>query len=212
MRLVVGLGNPGPEHARQRHNVGFMAVDAIHRAHALGPWKARFEGYAAAGEIGGERVLALKPLTFMNDSGRAVGQAMRFHKLAPADVIVIHDEIDLAAGRLRVKKGGGNAGHNGLRSIDAHVGPEYWRVRIGIGHPGEKRLVIGYALHDFAKADHAWLDKLLDAIATEFPRLVAGDDNGFRTRVALLVDPPKPKPLRPAAPPAADAPEGKPKA
>jgi len=199
MRLVVGLGNPGPEHARQRHNVGFMAVDAIHRAHALGPWKSRFDGYAAAGEIGGLRVLALKPLTYMNDSGRAVGQAMRFHKLATDDVIVVHDEIDLAAGKLRVKQGGGNAGHNGLRSIDAHLGPDYWRVRIGIGHPGDKHLVAGWALHDFAKADRAWLDPLLDAIAQHFPLLVAGEANRFQTKVNLVLHPPRPKPPRPDA-------------
>ena len=207
MRLLVGLGNPGPEHARQRHNVGFMAVDAIHREHALGPWRARFEGYLSVGEIGGARTALLKPLTWMNDSGRAVGQAMRFHKIEPDDVIVIHDELDLAAGKLRVKQGGGNAGHNGLRSIDAHIGAEYWRVRIGIGHPGEKHLVVGWALHDFAKADRAWLEPLLDAIAKEAPLLVAGEANGFRTRVALILDPPKPKPPRPATP----APETPPK-
>ena len=200
MRLLVGLGNPGPEHARQRHNVGFLAVDAIHRAHGLGPWKARFDGYLAQGEVGGERVAALKPLTYMNDSGRAVGQAMRFHKLEPGDVIAIHDEIDLVAGKLRVKRGGGSAGHNGLRSLDDHVGPDYWRVRIGIGHPGDKHLVARYALHDFAKADKVWLDKLLDAIAADLPLLVAGDANRFQTKVNLVLNPPRPKPPRPESP------------
>jgi PTH1 family peptidyl-tRNA hydrolase len=198
MRLLVGLGNPGLEHARQRHNVGFMAVEAIHRLHTLGPWRARFDGHVAAGTIDGTQVVLLKPLTYMNDSGRAVQQALRFYKLAPADIIVLHDELDLPAGRIRVKIGGGHGGHNGLRSIDQHVGQAYWRVRLGIGHPGDKDLVAGYVLHDFARADRSWLEPLLDAVAREIADLIAGQDARFASRVAIALSPPRPKPPRPA--------------
>jgi PTH1 family peptidyl-tRNA hydrolase len=198
MRLLVGLGNPGLEYARQRHNIGFMAVEEIQRLHGLGPWRARFDGQVAAGAIGGDQVVLLKPSTYMNDSGRAVQQALRFYKLAPGDMIVLHDELDLAPGRIRVKIGGGHGGHNGLRSIDQHVGPAYWRVRLGIGHPGDKDLVAGYVLHDFARADRAWLAPLLDAVAREIPDLLAGQDARFASRVALALSPPKPKPPRPA--------------
>ncbi|HEX6980432.1 MAG TPA: aminoacyl-tRNA hydrolase [Alphaproteobacteria bacterium] len=194
--LLVGLGNPGPTYAKHRHNVGFMAVDTIVRRHGFGPYRARFEGLAADGQIDGTRVVALKPQTYMNESGRSVAAAARFYKVDPSQIIVFYDELDLAPGRLRVKRGGGNAGHNGLRSIDAHLGPDYWRVRIGIGHPGDKRLVSGYVLHDFAKADAAWLEPLLEAIAAEVPRLVAGDDGGFMSRVAHAMNPPAPKPPR----------------
>src|SRR3546814_7405671 len=162
MLLVVGLGNPGPQYAYHRHNIGFMAVDDIVHRHGLGPWKSRFLGHAAEGVLDGVKVLALKPATVMNRSGPAVGEAMRFYKLQPAEVIVIHDDLDLAPDKCRVKRGGGHGGHNGLRSIDQHIGQDYWRVRLGIGHPGDKALVNGYVLHDFAKSDEAWLDPLLE--------------------------------------------------
>ena len=193
MALLVGIGNPGPEYAGNRHNVGFMAIDAVARRHRLGAPRRRFRSECREGVIGGERVLALKPLTYVNRSGEAVAAAVRFYKLAPAEVIVFHDELDLAPGKLRVKSGGGTAGHNGLRSIAAHIGPDFRRVRIGIGHPGDKDAVTGYVLHDFAKADRAWLAPLLDAIAEALPALLSGDDSGFLTRVALITQPPKRK-------------------
>ena len=205
MRLLVGLGNPGLDYAKQRHNIGFMAVDAIHRIHGLGPWRSRFDGYVAAGSIDGEQVVLLKPLTYMNDSGRAVQQALRFYKLEPDAMIVFHDELDLPAGKLRVKAGGGHGGHNGLRSIDQNVGPYYWRVRLGIGHPGDKDLVSGYVLHDFAKADKAWLEPLLDAVAKEIGLIVKGEDAKFATRIAHLLNPPKPKPPRETTRPKEDS-------
>ncbi len=189
MRLLVGLGNPGPNHAYNRHNVGFMALDDIVERHGFSPWKSKFHGRICDGRIAGERVLALQPLTYMNDSGRSVGETMRFHKLAPADVIVLYDELDLAPGRLRVKRGGGAGGHNGIRSIDAHIGPDYWRVRIGIGHPGDKARVTGYVLSDFARADEAWLDPMLDAIADAIPLMITGEPERFMTRVAALTAP-----------------------
>ncbi|MBF0393022.1 MAG: aminoacyl-tRNA hydrolase [Alphaproteobacteria bacterium] len=196
MRLVVGLGNPGAGYAGNRHNIGFMAVDTLVRRHGFGPWRAKFQGRLADGVIAGGKVLALEPETYMNLSGQSVAAAMRFHKIAPEDVIVLHDELDLPPGRVRVKKGGGAGGHNGLKSIDAHIGREYWRVRLGIGHPGNKDLVSGYVLHDFAKADDAWLGPLLDAVADAFPFLLDGQDNGFMNRVATLTQAttPKPKP------------------
>lgn len=193
MALLVGLGNPGPAYAKHRHNVGFMAVDEIVRRHGFAPWRTRFEGYACEGQIGTTKVVALKPLTYMNDSGRSVQAASRFYKLEPEQVIVFYDELDLLPGKVRVKRGGGSGGHNGIRSIDAHLGPDYWRVRIGIGHPGHKDLVSGYVLHDFAKADATWLGPVLDAIAAEVPRLVAGDEGGFMSRVAHAIKPPPPK-------------------
>lgn len=191
MRLVVGLGNPGAAYARNRHNIGFMAADALVRRHSFGPWRSKFQGEVADGAIDGERVLLLKPQTYMNLSGQSVAAAVRFHKIELNDVIVIHDELDLAPGRVRVKKGGGAGGHNGLRSIDAHLGPDYWRVRLGVGHPGEKDRVTGHVLNDFAKADEAWLTPLLDAVADAFPLLLAGDDNGFMNKVQVLTRPPK---------------------
>jgi PTH1 family peptidyl-tRNA hydrolase len=194
MALLVGLGNPGPTYAKHRHNVGFMAVDEIVRRHRFAPWRARFEGYASDGQIGDSKVVALKPLTYMNDSGQSVQAAARFYKIEPEQIIVFYDELDLLPGKVRVKRGGGSGGHNGIRSIDAHLGPDYWRVRIGIGHPGHKDLVSGYVLHDFAKADATWLGRVLDAIAGETPRLVAGDEGGFMSRVAHAVNPPPPKP------------------
>ena len=194
MSLLVGLGNPGPTYAKHRHNVGFMAVDEIVRRHGFSPWRTRFEGYAADGQIGDSKVVALKPLTYMNGSGQSVQAAVRFYKLELEQVIVFYDELDLLPGKVRVKRGGGSGGHNGIRSLDAHLGPDYWRVRIGIGHPGHKDLVSGYVLHDFAKADAVWLGPTLDAIAGEVPRLVAGDEGGFMSRVAHAVNPPPPKP------------------
>lgn len=184
MKLLVGLGNPGREHAGQRHNVGFMAVDRIHERHGFGPWRRKFRAQLTEGRIGSEKVLLMKPETYMNRSGDAVAEAVRFYKLTPEDVIVFHDELDLAPGKLRVKKGGGHAGHNGLRSIQAHLGPDFWRVRIGIGHPGDKARVIGWVLGDFAKADAAWLEPLLDAIADAAPLLAAGDMKGFQNKIA----------------------------
>lgn len=186
MLLLVGLGNPGPEHERNRHNIGFMAADVIHRRHGFGPWRARFHGLIAEGTVAGKRVLALKPTTYMNRSGVAAGEAARFYKIAPADVTVLHDEMDLVAGKVRVKRGGGSAGHNGLRSLDAHIGPDYRRVRLGVGHPGDKERVLGWVLEDFRKSDAAWIEPLLDAVADALPHLLKGDDAGFMTRVALL--------------------------
>lgn len=186
MLLLAGLGNPGPEYARHRHNVGFMAADAIADAHGFGPARRKFRGLLREGTLGGEKCLILKPLTYMNDSGESVADAMRFHKLEPADVTVVHDEIDLAPGKLRVKRGGGTAGHNGLRSVGAHIGPDFRRVRIGVGHPGRKELVHRWVLNDFAKADADWLAPLIEAIADAAPLLAQGDDSGFATRVALL--------------------------
>ena len=201
MRLLVGLGNPGREYANNRHNIGFMALDEIVRRHGFAPWKRRFQGHFADGRIGATRVLALKPATYMNESGRAVGEAARFFKLTPDRVIVIYDEIDLTPGKVRVKRGGGAGGHNGIRSIDAHLGKDYWRVRLGVGHPGDKDRVRGHVLKDFAKTDQAWLDKLLDAVCDELPRLIEDDAEGFMSRVAYLTQPPKPpKPAQPAKP------------
>jgi PTH1 family peptidyl-tRNA hydrolase len=197
MRLLVGLGNPGPRHAYNRHNIGFLALDDIVERQGLSGWRKRFQGEVAEGTIAGERVIALKPLTFMNESGRAVGEALRFHKLEPADVVVLYDEIELAPGKIRAKQGGGAAGHNGIRSIDEHIGPDFWRVRLGIGHPGLKHLVHPHVLSDFTREEEAWLDPLLEAVAKEAPLLVKGDMAAFMSRVALALQPPKPKKERP---------------
>jgi len=197
LTLLVGLGNPGAEYAGNRHNVGFMALEAIARRNGFGNPKSRFQGITAEGRIAGRKVLGLKPLTFMNRSGDAVAAAAQFYKIAPAQVIVLYDEIDLAPGKLRVKQGGGAAGHNGIRSIDRAIGPDFWRVRIGVGHPGQKELVHGYVLHDFAKADREWLDPMLEAIADEVGTLVEGEPELFMTKVAARVKPPK----SPAEPP-----------
>jgi PTH1 family peptidyl-tRNA hydrolase len=193
MRLIVGLGNPGAEYAGNRHNIGFMAVDEIARRHGFPVWKSRNQGLAAEGEIAGVRVMLLKPQTFMNNSGASVGPTARFFKIPPAEVIVLHDELDLAPGKVRVKVGGGAAGHNGLRSIAEQFSADTVRVRLGIGHPGDKDRVYGHVLSDFAKAERAWLTPLLDAVAEAVPMLVAGDANAFMTRVALLTAPPRPK-------------------
>jgi PTH1 family peptidyl-tRNA hydrolase len=184
MKLFVGLGNPGSKYAKNRHNVGFMAVERIADRHGFGPWKKKFQGIAADGELSGERVLLLKPDTYMNESGRAVGEAARFLKIGLDDIYVFHDELDLAPQKVKVKAGGGNAGHNGLRSITAHLGNEYKRVRLGIGHPGSKDVVIHHVLGDFAKADTAWLDEMLDAVSAAAGRLAHGDDSRFLTDVA----------------------------
>ena len=185
MLLIVGLGNPGRRYENHRHNVGFLAADAIHRRHRFAPWRARFEGEVAEGELSGEKALVLKPATYMNESGRSVGQAARFYKLQPSDVVVVHDELDLPPGKVRMKTGGGHGGHNGLKSIDAHLGREYRRLRIGIGHPGAKELVHGYVLHDFARSDEDWLRPLLDAIAENAPLLAKGEDASFMNRLHL---------------------------
>jgi len=184
MKLFVGLGNPGAKYARNRHNVGFMTVERIASAHGAGPWRKKFQGLVSEATIAGEKTLLLKPDTFMNESGRSVGEAVRFLKLPIGDVVVFYDEIDLAPGKLKVKVGGGNAGHNGLRSISAHLDNEYARVRIGVGHPGHKDLVAQYVLGDFAKADQPWLEPLLDAIAKSASRLVMGNSERFLTDVA----------------------------
>ena len=184
MKLIVGLGNPGDKYAGNRHNIGFMAVDEIARGYTFGPWKKRFQGLVADGQIGTEKCILLKPATYMNESGRAAGEAMRFYKLSPADVIVIHDELDLEPGKVRVKTGGGNAGHNGLKSLSAHIGNDYKRVRLGIGHPGDRALVVHYVLADFAKADKEWLEPFLEGIARGMDRLVEGGDAVFLSEAA----------------------------
>lgn len=195
MLLIVGLGNPGPKYAFNRHNIGFMAVDAIVRRHSFSPERARFQGLIREGALAGEKVLVLKPTTYMNESGRAVGEAMRFFKLKPADVVVFHDELDLPPGKLRMKTGGGAAGHNGIRSVAAHIGDTFRRVRIGIGHPGTKERVLGAVLGDFSKADLKWLEPLLDAIAEAAPLLAEGKDASFANRVHLALSPePEKKP------------------
>ncbi len=194
MLLVVGLGNPGPRYAGNRHNIGFMALDAVMRRHGFGPARTKFHGEIAEGRLAGRRVLALKPMTYMNDSGRAVLAAASFYRIAPPDILVLHDELDLAAGKIRVKRGGGHGGHNGLRSIHAHVGPDYRRLRFGIGHPGHREAVSPHVLKDFAKVDTEWRDKLLDAVAEHFPLLAAGDDSGFMNKIALVMAPPRRRP------------------
>ena len=191
MRLLVGLGNPGARYARNRHNVGFMAVEAIARRFGVSGFRSRFKGELAEAPIGGERVLLLKPQTFMNASGEAVGDAARFFKIPQEDIIAIHDEIDLRPGKLRVKRGGGSAGHNGLRSIDALLGPDYWRVRIGVGHPGIKELVQPYVLQNFTEDERtAWVEPLLAAIAETIPLLISGAPDAFMSEVARRFAPP----------------------
>ncbi|HYL31587.1 MAG TPA: aminoacyl-tRNA hydrolase [Stellaceae bacterium] len=194
MRLIVGLGNPGARYERTRHNVGFVTADAIHRRHAFGPWRAKFQGLLAEGALGGKRLYLLKPQTFMNASGESVAEAARFYKIPVGELAVIHDEIDLEPGKLRVKQGGGAAGHNGLRSIDAQLGDDYWRIRIGIGHPGVKELVEPYVLQNFSAEDQAWLPPLIGAIADAFPVLIADGAGTFTTRVALILKPNRKEP------------------
>ena len=191
MRLFVGLGNPGGKYARNRHNIGFMAVDRIAEDHGFGPWRGKFQGLVSEGRLGTEKIVLLKPETFMNLSGQSVGEAVRFYKIDPTEVVVFHDEIDLAPGKLRAKQGGGHAGHNGLRSLHAHIGDAYGRVRMGVGHPGHKDAVPHYVLKDFPKTDEAWLDDMLRGIS-DGAEALAGNDNGrFMNAVSLRLNPPR---------------------
>ncbi|TPI54362.1 MULTISPECIES: aminoacyl-tRNA hydrolase [unclassified Mesorhizobium] len=198
--VFAGLGNPGAKYAANRHNVGFMAVDAIARRHSFSPWSKKFQGLIAEGTLGGEKIILIKPQTFMNLSGQSVGEALRFYKLGPGALTVFYDEIDLAEGKLRIKTGGGAGGHNGIRSIDGHVGNAYRRVRIGVGHPGVKEMVQHHVLGDFGKTDRDWLDPLLDAVADNAAMIVKGDESGFMNKAALAVqgkagvEPEKPAP------------------
>jgi PTH1 family peptidyl-tRNA hydrolase len=217
MKLFVGLGNPGAKYAANRHNIGFMAVDRIAADHGFTPWKRAFAGLACDGRLGGEKVLLLKPETFMNLSGQSVQAAASFHKIALGDITVFHDELDLPPAKIKAKFGGGHAGHNGLRSIHAHLGEGYGRIRLGIGHPGHKDRVADYVLHDFAKSDQNWLDDLMMGISDGIAHLAGGDSAKFLNAVALRMAPPKEKPARPApemkdipAPKAAGAPQAAP--
>ena len=187
MRLFVGLGNPGAKYQGHRHNIGFVVVDEIARRHGFAPWRRRFQGETAEGTLERERVILLKPTTYMNDSGQSVGEAANFFKLDLTDIVVFHDEIDLPPAKLRVKVGGGNAGHNGLRSIDAHVGNAFRRVRIGVGHPGVKDLVHSYVLNDFAKAERPWVEAMVDAISANAPLIATGQDPSFQNKVHLAM-------------------------
>lgn len=191
MKLFVGLGNPGQKYARNRHNIGFMALDRIADDHGFGPWKSKFQAEIAEGRLGSEKVLLVKPQTFMNRSGQSVGEAMRFYKLDSTDVTVFHDELDLAPGKVRVKAGGGHAGHNGLRSIHEHISPAYDRVRLGIGHPGRKEMVSPYVLSDFAKVDADWLEDVLRGVSDGASHLANGDGGKFMNAVALRTAPPR---------------------
>lgn len=211
MQLFVGLGNPGAKYAKNRHNIGYMAMDRIAEDHNFGPWKSKFLGVISEGKLGAEKVMLLKPETFMNLSGQSVGEAMRFYKLTPDDITVFHDELDLAPGKLRLKQGGGHAGHNGLRSLHQHLGDGYRRVRLGIGHPGRKELVAQYVLHDFAKADADWLDDVLRGISDGASELAAGAPDRFQNAVAQRTAPPRSsktaeKPKQPQAAPPVPAP------
>jgi PTH1 family peptidyl-tRNA hydrolase len=188
MLLFVGLGNPGRQYARNRHNIGFMALEAIARRHGFSTARSRFQGLVSEGSIAGEKVLLLQPQTYMNESGRAVGEAARFHKIPVGDIVVFHDELDLAPAKCRIKTGGGVAGHNGLRSITAHVGNDYRRVRLGIGHPGDKSLVHSYVLNDFAKSEEPWVEALCDALADNAALLAKGDDAGMQNRLHLALE------------------------
>src|SRR5471030_4181 len=188
MLLFVGLGNPGERYAANRHNIGFMAVQAIAHRHNIAPWRRKFQGVAVEGAISGEKLLLLLPGTFMNESGRAVAEALHFYKLSLGDIVVFHDELDLPPAKLRVKTGGGNAGHNGLRSISAHVGNDYRRVRIGVGHPGDKNLGASYVLQNFAKDEGPWAETLCDVIADNAGLLIEGKDSTFQNKVHLAMD------------------------
>lgn len=210
MKLFVGLGNPGAKYARNRHNIGFMAVDQIAVDHGFAPWRGKFQGSLSEGTLGGEKVILLKPETFMNRSGQSVGEAMRFYKLTPQDVTVFHDELDLAPGKARVKQGGGHAGHNGLRSLHQHITENYQRVRLGIGHPGHKDAVPGYVLRDFPKADESWLDDLLRGIGDGAADLAKGDTGRFMNAVALRVVPPRSSTRKPKPENAKPKPEAEP--
>jgi PTH1 family peptidyl-tRNA hydrolase len=191
--LIAGLGNPGSQYAKNRHNAGFIVADELHAHYKFGPWKAKFDGLLSEGSLGGRKTYLLKPQTFMNLSGDSVGPALRFFKLPLEALLVVHDEIDLAAGKLKVKTGGGDAGQNGLRSITATLGPDYRRIRLGIGHPGEKTKVSGHVLQNFSRDDIDWLKPLVDAMVQSAPLLAKDDDAAFMSKVALLLQPPKPK-------------------
>ena len=196
MRLFVGLGNPGSDYAKNRHNIGFMAVDEIVHRYSFAPFRSKFQGQLCEGKIAGQKVLILKPTTYMNESGKAVQAAMAFYKLPIQDIIVFQDEMDLVAGKIRMKTGGGHAGHNGVRSIQSHIGSGFQRVRLGVGHPGDKEKVVGHVLKDFSKADQQWLDKMIEAIGENADLLIKGEDSGFMSKVSLALNPPRPKPPR----------------
>ena len=187
MRLFVGLGNPGSKHQRNRHNIGFMAIETIARRHGFAPWRRRFQGETSEGTLDGERLILLRPATFMNESGRAVSEAANFFKIGESEITVFQDELELPPGKVRVKIGGGIAGHNGLRSISAHIGNEYRRVRLGIGHPGVKELVHGHVLSDFAKSDRPWVEALCEAVADNAGLLATGRDSTFQNKVHLAM-------------------------
>ena len=187
MHLLVGLGNPGAAYSRNRHNIGFMAADEIVRRHGFSAWRNKFQGQIADGSVDGAKILVLKPQTFMNLSGQSVGEAARFHKIEPENVIVVYDELDLAPGKVRIKKAGGSGGHNGIKSIDQHLGADYWRVRLGIGHPGDKHRVHGHVLGDFQKDDEVWLDALLGEVAKSVGLLVSGKHAEFMNKIALAL-------------------------
>ena len=211
MLIIAGLGNPGSKYAGNRHNIGFMAVDAIQRRPGFAPWSKKFKAEISEGELGGEKVLLMKPQTFMNLSGEAVGEAMRFYKLGPENIIAIYDELDLIPGKARIKTGGGHGGHNGVKSLDAHCGREYRRLRLGIGHPGNKDLVQGHVLGDFAKIDHVWLSPLLDALADNAEMLAKAEDSQLMNKLAIAVGgkPEDEKPEKKADKPQAPKPAGK---
>ena len=188
MLFIAGLGNPGRQYAGHRHNIGFMAADAIATEHGFGAWTKKHGAEIAEGRLGTEKVLLIKPQAYMNESGRAVGEALRFYKAEPGDLVVMHDELDLPPGKVRIKTGGGNGGHNGLRSIDSHVGKDYRRIRLGIGHPGHKDRVTGHVLGDFAQADHDWLDPLLEALARNADLIASGEDAVLVNRLSIQTD------------------------
>ncbi len=192
MLIFAGLGNPGPKHARHRHNIGYMVADEIIRRYDFRLSQGRHHSYVATGEVAGEKILLLKPKTYMNESGRAVGSALRYFKIKAREITAFYDELDLAPGKVRVKRGGGHGGHNGIRSIESHIGKDFLRVRIGIGHPGDKKRVQRYVLSDFAKAEQPIMRDIVDAVCEALPILVEGDDGGFMTKVALICPPPKP--------------------
>lgn len=201
MLIFAGLGNPGPKYAGNRHNIGYMAVDRIAADHGFAPWRGKFQSSISEGRLGPQKVLLIKPETYMNTSGQPVGEAMRFYKLEPEDVVVFHDELDLAPGKCRVKQGGGHAGHNGLRSLHQHIGDTYARVRLGIGHPGHKDRVSGYVLSDFAKAEQDWLDDLMRGISDGAADLAAGRNDKFLNAVSLRTAPPRSSKSTPKARP-----------
>lgn len=188
MLLFVGLGNPGAQYAGNRHNIGFMALEAIAREHRFAPFRTRFKGRASEGVIGGARVVLLMPETYMNESGRAAQEAARFYKIEPPDIVAFHDELDLAPGKMRIKTGGGNAGHNGLRSLTAHLGNDYRRVRLGIGHPGDRAMVHSYVLNDFARSERPWVETLCDAVARNAALITSREDGKFQTKVHLVME------------------------